>query len=67
MMADGDHDVRVACLSGILDLQRVCQRENLQLSPETNKFLVYQTLKKVGPWRAQKLISKRKYVCCALN
>ncbi|XP_071082158.1 histone-lysine N-methyltransferase SUV39H2-like [Haliotis cracherodii] len=58
MMADGDHDVRVACLSGILDLQRVCQRENLQFSPETNKFLVYQTLKKVGPWTAQKLISK---------
>ncbi|KAL5015151.1 hypothetical protein ScPMuIL_009421 [Solemya velum] len=51
-------EARIACLSGIFDLQRACQRENLRLSTETNQFLVYLTLKKVGPVVAQKLVSK---------
>lgn len=53
-------DAQVSCLSGIIDLQRLCQKQNLKLSTETNQYLVYLTLKKLGPFMAQKLISKRK-------
>ncbi|KAL8594044.1 hypothetical protein ACOMHN_016423 [Nucella lapillus] len=48
----------VQCLSDVVGLQRACQTENLRFSTETNKFLVYETLQKLGPSAAQKLISK---------
>ncbi|XP_076448247.1 histone-lysine N-methyltransferase SUV39H2-like [Babylonia areolata] len=48
----------VRCLSDVVGLQRACQTENLRFSTETNKFLVYQTLQKLGPSAAQKLVSK---------
>lgn len=51
-------DAQVACLSGIIDLQKTCQQEKLRFSPETNQYLLYQTLKKVGPYVAQKLVTK---------
>lgn len=57
-MDDEMKDVQVSCLSGIIDLQRACQKQNLKLSAETNQYLVYLTLKKLGPFVAQKLISK---------
>ena len=40
--------------------KRHCQNEKLNLSPETNTFLLYLTLKKVGPSVAQKIVSKCK-------
>ncbi|XP_062574314.1 histone-lysine N-methyltransferase SUV39H2-like [Saccostrea cucullata] len=49
---------RVPCLSDILDLQRTCQKQELKFSPDTNRYLLYLTLKKVGPFVAQKLVSK---------
>lgn len=55
-------DARVACLSGIIDLQKTCQHNKLRFSSETNTFLLYQTLKKVGPYVAQKLVSKCKLI-----
>ena len=48
----------VSCLSSILDLQRSCQTQNVELSTETNKYLLYLTLKKVGPSIAQRVVSK---------
>lgn len=57
-MEDEMKDAQVSCLSGIIDLQRLCQKQNLKLSTETNQYLVYLTLKKLGPFVAQKLISK---------
>ncbi|XP_060071011.1 histone-lysine N-methyltransferase SUV39H1-like [Ylistrum balloti] len=51
-------DAQVACLSGIIDLQKACQQEKLRFSPETNQYLLYQTLRKLGPYVAQKLVSK---------
>ncbi|XP_033746371.1 histone-lysine N-methyltransferase SUV39H2-like [Pecten maximus] len=51
-------DAQVACLSGIIDLQKTCQQEKLRFSPETNQYLLYQTLRKLGPYVAQKLVSK---------
>jgi hypothetical protein len=59
-MEDEMKDAQVSCLSGIIDLQRLCQKQNLKLSTETNQYLVYLTLKKLGPFMALKLISKRK-------
>ncbi|XP_064604960.1 histone-lysine N-methyltransferase SUV39H2-like [Liolophura sinensis] len=53
-----EYDVQVACLSDIVGLQRKCEQQQLQFSAETNEFLLYQTLKQVGPILAQKLISK---------
>ena len=50
----------VSCLSSILDLQRKCQNEKVELSKETNKYLLYLTLKKVGPSVAQRVVSKCK-------
>lgn len=61
-MEDEIKDAQVSCLSGIIDLQRACQKQNLKLSAETNQYLVYLTLKKLGPFVAQKLISKRKFI-----
>lgn len=60
-MKNGDEtDVQIPCLSGILDLQQVCQRENVKFSSETNRYLVYLMLKKVGPLMASKLLDRRK-------
>ncbi|XP_013394122.1 histone-lysine N-methyltransferase SUV39H1-A [Lingula anatina] len=50
--------VQVACLCNIPDLQRACQKVNLKFSQETNEYLLYLMLKKLGPWMAQKLIHK---------
>lgn len=52
---------RVPCLSDILDLQRTCQKNQLKFSTDTNRYLLYLTLKKVGPFVAQKLVSKCKF------
>lgn len=53
---------RVPCLSDILDLQRNCQKQQLKFSTDTNRYLLYLTLKKVGPFVAQKLVSKCKCI-----
>eukprot|EP00106_Octopus_bimaculoides_P015504 XP_014782946.1 PREDICTED: histone-lysine N-methyltransferase ASHH1-like [Octopus bimaculoides] len=53
-----EDDVQVPCLSGILDLQRMCQEENVKFSSETNRYLVYLMLKKVGPMMASKLLDR---------
>ena len=50
--------VRVQCLLDVVGLQRACQSANLRFSAETNKYLVYVTLQKLGPSSAQKLVSK---------
>ena len=54
-------DSRVSCLYNIIDLQRVCQKHNLKFSEETNKYLLYHTLKQLGPVLSQKLVTKREY------
>lgn len=52
------YESEVCCLSSILDLQQKCNSQNIGFSDETNKFLLYLTLKKVGPSVAQKAVSK---------
>lgn len=52
------YESEVCCLSSILDLQQKCINQKVGFSPETNKFLLYLTLKKVGPSVAQKVVSK---------
>ena len=54
------YESEVSCLSSILDLQQKCINQNVGFSSETNKFLLYLTLKKVGPSVAQKVVSKCK-------
>lgn len=54
----GERDLQIPCLSGILDLQDVCQRENVKFSSETNRYLVTLMLKKLGPLMAAKLLNK---------
>lgn len=54
-------EIQINCLSNIPDLQRSCQKEQLKFSAETNEFLLYLTLKKLGPFMAQKLVSKCKF------
>lgn len=51
-------NVRVQCLSDVAGLQRACQAAEVRFSEETNKFLIYQTLHRLGPSAAQKLVSK---------
>ncbi|GAB1602640.1 hypothetical protein Ahia01_000543600 [Argonauta hians] len=53
-----EYNAQVPCLSGILDLQRMCQQENVKFSSETNRYLVYLMLKKVGPMMASKLLDR---------
>lgn len=53
-------NLQVQCLSDAAGLQRACQAANVRFSSETNKFLVYETLQKLGPSAAQRLVSKRK-------
>ncbi|XP_050412611.1 histone-lysine N-methyltransferase SUV39H2 [Patella vulgata] len=50
--------VNIQCLSGIIDLQKKCEKENLRFSRETNRYLLYEILQKLKPEGAQKLISK---------
>ncbi|KAK3102045.1 hypothetical protein FSP39_008354 [Pinctada imbricata] len=52
------YESTVPCLSSVIDLQRKVQKEELKFSTETNQFLLYHTLKAVGPFVAQKLVSK---------
>ncbi|KAH3880143.1 histone-lysine N-methyltransferase SUV39H2-like [Dreissena polymorpha] len=52
------YESEVTCLSSIKDLQKKCMSQNVQLSNETNKYLLYSTLKKIGPAIAQKAVSK---------
>ena len=51
---------KVKCLLDVAGLQKVCQQENVRFSHETNKHLVYETLQKLGPAAAQRLVSKCK-------
>ncbi|PVD24367.1 hypothetical protein C0Q70_14848 [Pomacea canaliculata] len=51
-------NLQVQCLSDAAGLQRACQAANVRFSSETNKFLVYETLQKLGPSAAQRLVSK---------
>ena len=53
-------DSQVSCLSSIADLQRKCISESVGFSQETNKYLLYLTLEKLGPSLAQKVVSKCK-------
>ncbi|WAR26612.1 SUV92-like protein [Mya arenaria] len=50
------YESEVSCLSSIRDLQKRCIHQKIQLSSETNKFLLYSTLVKLGPSLAQKAV-----------
>ncbi|CAG5118021.1 unnamed protein product [Candidula unifasciata] len=48
----------VPCLLDIVELQQLIERDGLQLSQETKEYLLYMTVKRLGPNKSQKLISK---------
>ncbi|KAK3607193.1 hypothetical protein CHS0354_008878 [Potamilus streckersoni] len=48
----------IPCLSTIIELQEAVQREALAFSAETNKYLLYHTLKQVGASAAQRIVQK---------
>ena len=60
------YESQIPCLSSVIDLQRKVQKEKLRFSSDTNQFLLYQTLKAVGPFVAQKLVSKCKLMVSSL-
>ena len=49
----------VPALYTVIDLQRLCQEQKVTLSTETNRYMLYTTLRKIGAVQAQKLIKKR--------
>ena len=51
-------NVRVPCLQNAVELQQVCQKDSLKLSAATNKILLYQCLKKLGPILSPKIIKR---------
>ena len=54
----------VTCLYGIIDLPGLCQRQvdAVKLSAETNRYLLYLTVRKLGPILAKKLLKKCTYI-----
>ncbi len=60
-MDDVVNEAKVACLYNVCDLQKLCQKNQLNFSAETNRYLLYLTLKKLGPILSQKLVKKRMY------
>ena len=55
---DPPPECKVAGLYSIADLERECRRENLRFTKETNSYLLYETLKTLGPLQSQKLLQK---------
>ena len=53
---------RVACLCNIEDLSKKAQSKNVKISKETNSYMVYLLLRKLGAPQAKKLIQKCKYL-----
>ena len=48
----------VDCLYSIADIPRLCQASNIQISADTNRFMLYLTLRKLGPCTAEKIVKK---------
>lgn len=53
-----EETVKCAALYNLADLERVCKKEKIKFSSHTNDYLVYHTLRKLGPVLAQRLINK---------
>ncbi len=49
---------KVACLYSFTDLEKRANELNVKYTKETNRFLLYQTMKKLGPALSQKLCQK---------
>lgn len=49
----------VEALYGFVDLQRKCERDNVCLSKETNRYMVYSLFEQIGFASSQILIKKR--------
>ncbi|KAI0211317.1 hypothetical protein LSAT2_003839, partial [Lamellibrachia satsuma] len=50
----------VACLYSIVELPKLCQSQTgmVKISAETNRYLLYLTVRKLGPILAKKLVKK---------
>ena len=57
-----EDELKLPCLYNFVDLQRLCESQNVQLSTETNRYMLSLTFKKIGPTLSQKLIQKCKFV-----
>ena len=53
--------VQVACLSNICDLEEQCAKQKMRLSKETNRFLLFLTVKRLGLANTQNLMKKCQY------
>ena len=53
----------VACLYSIVELPKLCQSQTgtVKISAETNRYLLYLTVRKLGPILAKKLVKKCMY------
>lgn len=58
---DEEPMLSVNCLSSFVDLQTLCEKQSVTFSADTNRFVLHSTLKKMGPYRAQKLVKKCMY------
>ena len=56
-----ENELQLPCLYNFVDLQHLCEYQNVKLSEDTNRYMLRITFKKIGPTLAQKLIQKREY------
>ena len=54
----------VTCLYSIVDLPKLCERQkdHVTVSADTKKYLLYLTVRKLGPILAKKLLKKCTYM-----
>ena len=52
---------QVKCLYTVAELEKACQKQQLRLSAEANRYLLHLTVRKLGQSRVQKIVKKCKY------
>ena len=53
-----DNKPEVACLYNFVALQKEAQSQKINISRDTNRFMLEQTVRKLGPDCVQKLVTK---------
>ena len=61
---DKMRQVSVPCLYSIVELPMLCKKQTgtSKISAETNRYLLYLTVRKLGPLLAKKLVKKCTYM-----
>lgn len=59
-MDEYDHNLKVACLSNLSDLDEIAAKAGVSLSQSTKNYALRQTLNGLGIWLSQKVVKQRK-------